>query len=232
MMFQSHLPLNLWVEAFATASYISNLLPSSALDNKSPFEMLFKEKPSYRSLRVFGSACYPCLRPLQDHKFDPKSLQCVFVGYSSLHKGYMCLYPPTGKVYITRHALFDEEIFPFKDQYKHLLPQYDTPLLNTGQQATRPEPVVREEPQITRLLSTPQAQEDQVVLENPQDNHNNDNVVIQEEEQEAVPVDPQEPVPNIHPMQTELKTVGEDEASFELGPPLLPSWAELFLHLL
>lgn len=34
MMFHSHLPLNLLVEAFAMASYISNLLPSSALENK------------------------------------------------------------------------------------------------------------------------------------------------------------------------------------------------------
>lgn len=106
--------------------------------------MMFKKKPSYRALRAFGSACYPCLRALQVHKFDPKSLQCVFVGYSSLHKGYRCLYPPTGKVYITRHAIFDEELYPFREQYKHLVPRYDTSLMKAWQLVTKPELVETE----------------------------------------------------------------------------------------
>lgn len=106
--------------------------------------MMFKKKPSYRALRAFGSACYPCLRALQVHKFDPKSLQCVFVGYSSLHKGYRCLYPPTGKVYITRHAIFYEELYPFREQYKHLVPRYDTSLMKAWQLVTKPELVETE----------------------------------------------------------------------------------------
>lgn len=40
MMFHSHLPLHLWVEAFSTAIYIINLLPSPVLGNQSPFEKL------------------------------------------------------------------------------------------------------------------------------------------------------------------------------------------------
>lgn len=40
MMFHSHLPLHLWVEAFSTANHIINLLPSVILKDKSPFEML------------------------------------------------------------------------------------------------------------------------------------------------------------------------------------------------
>lgn len=122
MMFQCHLPLQFWVEAFATASHLINLLPSVILNNKSPHELLFQTKPDYSSLRVFGSACYPCLRSIQAHKLEPKSLQCVFLGYSSQYKGYRCLYPPTNKVYISRHVIFDEECFPFKDQFKHLVP--------------------------------------------------------------------------------------------------------------
>lgn len=106
MMFQGHLPLQHWVEAFSTASHIINLLPSSVLNNKSSFEVLHKKKPDYNILRVFGSACYPCLRPVGAHKFEPKSLQCVLLGYSNQYKGYRCLYPPTGKVYISRHVVF------------------------------------------------------------------------------------------------------------------------------
>lgn len=143
MMFHSHTPLHFWVEAFFTASFLGNILPSSVLENRSPFEVLFSQKPNYSMLRVFGSACYPCLRPLTAHKFDPRSLQCVFLGYNPQYKGYRCLYPPTGRVYISRHVVFDENLFPFKHQYQTLVPRYETSLLKAWQSATS--------------LSTPQA---------------------------------------------------------------------------
>ena len=82
-MFQSSIPATLWVEAFYTAAFLSNLLPSSVNENLvSPFEILNGKAPIYTSLRVFGCVCYPYLRPYQHNKFDPKSLLCVFVGYN------------------------------------------------------------------------------------------------------------------------------------------------------
>ena len=129
MLYQAHLPYTLWVEALYTASFLSNLLPSS-VNNKlvSPFELLNGQPPVYTSLRVFGCACYPYLRPYSKHKFDPKSLLCVFVGYNEKYKGYRCYHPPTGRVYINRHVLFDEDRLPYTDSYKHLLPSPTTPL--------------------------------------------------------------------------------------------------------
>lgn len=129
MLYQAHLPYTLWVEALYTASFLSNLLPSS-VNNKlvSPFELLNGQPPVYTSLRVFGCACYPYLRPYSKHKFDPKSLLCVFVGYNEKYKGYKCYHPPTGRVYINRHVLFDEDRLPYTDSYKHLLPSPTTPL--------------------------------------------------------------------------------------------------------
>jgi hypothetical protein len=37
----------------------------------------------------------------------------VFLGYSSLHKGYECLDVPSGRVYISHDVIFDESVFPF-----------------------------------------------------------------------------------------------------------------------
>ena len=44
-------------------------------------------------------------------------------------KEYRCLHPPTERVYISRHVLFDESKFPFSDIYQLCLPQANTPLL-------------------------------------------------------------------------------------------------------
>lgn len=122
LMFQSKVPQQLWADAFLTATYLGNLLPSLALPgNISPYEALVKKPPVYTSLRVFGSSCYPFLRPYGQNKFDPKSLHCVFIGYSEKHKGYRCLHPPTARVYISRHVLFNESKFPYQTEYKSFL---------------------------------------------------------------------------------------------------------------
>ena len=70
------------------------------------------------------------LRPYAQNKLDPRSLTCVFLGYSEKHKAYRCLFPHTGRVYISRHVIFDESKFPFSDVYKHMHPQATTPLLS------------------------------------------------------------------------------------------------------
>lgn len=43
----------------------------------------------------------------------PRSIKCVFVGYSVSDKGYRCLDRATGRVYISRHVVFNEDVFPF-----------------------------------------------------------------------------------------------------------------------
>lgn len=154
MMFDIHLPLNYWFEAFFAAAYISNHLPSIHNDKKSPVEMISKKKPEYSHLRVLGFACYPYLRPVADHKMEPRSLQCVFLGYSPQHKGYRCLYPPIGKVYISRHIVFEEEVYPFKTAYKALVPRYESTMLQAWQCAD-PQPAENQPSMITRILPPP-----------------------------------------------------------------------------
>ena len=139
MMFQSKVPHFLCVEAFYTSNYLCNLLPSSVLHGqKSPYEALFGTPPVYNSLRVFGCACYPNLRPYAHNKFDPKSLLCVFTGYNEKYKGYRCYHPPTGKIFINRHVLFDETKFPFSDIYCGKLSSFDSPLLSAWQGSFQP----------------------------------------------------------------------------------------------
>jgi hypothetical protein len=105
--------LKFWDEAFIAATYLINRTPSKVIQYETPLEHLFHQKPSYTSLRVFGCACWPNLRPYNARKLQFRSKQCVFLGYSNLHKGFKCLDVAAGRVYISRDVVFDENVFPF-----------------------------------------------------------------------------------------------------------------------
>jgi histone deacetylase 1/2 len=113
LLAHSSLPIRLWDEAFLTAVYLINRMPTRTLNNASPIFRLFGEKPDYTFLRSFGSACWPDLRPYNNRKLAFRSQQCVFIGYSSMHKGYKCLDKSIGRIFISRNVVFDETVFPF-----------------------------------------------------------------------------------------------------------------------
>lgn len=56
---------------------------------------------------------WPNLQPYNTRKLQFRSKRCVFIGYSNQHKGFKCLDPSEGRVYISRDAVFDEKVFPF-----------------------------------------------------------------------------------------------------------------------
>ena len=90
------MPLKFWDEAFLTAVYLINRLPSRVISNDTPYFRLFGQHPDYTSLRTFGCAYWPHLRPYNARKLDFRSKQCVFLGYSNQHKGFKCLDPREG----------------------------------------------------------------------------------------------------------------------------------------
>jgi hypothetical protein len=111
----SSLPKKFWDEACLTSCYLINRLPTLLLKNLSPFEKLFSQVPDYKFLKVFGCACFPNLCAYNSHKFSLRSKPCVFLGYSTLHKGYKCYHIETGRIYISRDVIFHEDVFPFSN---------------------------------------------------------------------------------------------------------------------
>jgi histone deacetylase 1/2 len=96
LLAHASMPLKFWDEAFLAAVYIINRLPTKVLANDTPINRLYHHTPDYTHLRIFGCACWPNLRPYNDHKLQFRSKQCVFLGYSNLHKGFKCLDPKEG----------------------------------------------------------------------------------------------------------------------------------------
>ncbi|XP_060965620.1 uncharacterized protein LOC133034535 [Cannabis sativa] len=116
LLAQASMPLKYWTDAFHTAVHLINRLPTTVLGGKSPYEVLFSKTPDYHTLKVFGPACFPCLRSYQTHKFQYHSVKCVNLGYSQAHKGFRCV-SPHGRIYITRHIIFNENEFPCKSGF-------------------------------------------------------------------------------------------------------------------
>jgi len=111
----SSLPKKFWDEACLTSCYLINRLPTPSLKNLSPFEKCFSQVPDYKFLKVFGCVCFPNLCAYNSHKFSLRSKPCVFLGYSTLHKGYKCYHSATGRIYISRDVIFHEDVFPFSN---------------------------------------------------------------------------------------------------------------------
>lgn len=114
LLAHANMPLKFWPDAFLSATHLINRTPSRLLSYDTPLFRLFNQQPDYSSLRVFGCACWPNLRPYNTHKLQFRSKQCTFLGYSPFHKGFKCLDPDSGRVYISRDVTFDESLFPFQ----------------------------------------------------------------------------------------------------------------------
>lgn len=98
LLAQAKLLLQFWWDVFHN-------IPSTILQFSTLYETLFKYKPVYNILKYFGSSCYPYLKYYTRHKLDFHTSKCIFVGYSSSHKGYKCLHS-LGRVYIASMLFF------------------------------------------------------------------------------------------------------------------------------
>ena len=61
LLAHASMPIKFWDEAFVTAAYLINRLPTRVIDNLCPLERLLKAPPNYNMFRIFGCACWPHL---------------------------------------------------------------------------------------------------------------------------------------------------------------------------
>jgi hypothetical protein len=114
LLFHVALPPVFWVEALQTSTYLLNRKPCKPRSLSTPYSLLFHRDPDYTSLWVFGCLCYPNTKSTSPNKLSPRSVACVFIGYSQDHRGYRCYNLSTRKVITSRHVYFDETVFPFR----------------------------------------------------------------------------------------------------------------------
>ncbi|GJU43900.1 putative ribonuclease H-like domain-containing protein [Tanacetum coccineum] len=102
MLEDSKLPTTFWAKAVNTACYVQNRVLVTKPHNKTPYELFLVRKPALSFMRLFG--CLVIILNTLDHlgKFDGKSDDGFFVGYSINSKEF--------RVFSTRTRFVEENL--------------------------------------------------------------------------------------------------------------------------
>lgn len=101
LLSDSKVNLKYWPEVIKTAAYLKNRTITNTIENKTPFEILFKKKPNIKNLKLYGSKVFVRVPEIKrNSKWDRKADSGILVGYES--NGYRILVG--NKIIISRHV--------------------------------------------------------------------------------------------------------------------------------
>ena len=106
-MMEKNVALKYWREAVSTIAYTLNRVQVKKGINATPFELWYGHSPNVKHFKIFGCKCY-ILKESRNRKFDAKSEEGIFLGYSTTRKSYKCLNVNTKKVVKSTNVKFDE----------------------------------------------------------------------------------------------------------------------------
>ena len=102
-----HVPKHFWADAFSTACFLINMIPSLVLNWATPYHQLFPNNSLFPiDSKIFGCTCF--VQDVRPHvsKHDPKSLKCIFMEYSRVKKGYRCYCPTLRRYFVSTDVTF------------------------------------------------------------------------------------------------------------------------------
>ena len=113
LMFSTHVPKHFWGKAVLTTTYFINRMPSRVLKFQTPCQVLLQIFPHTKIIssldpKIFRCSVFVHIHQQYRSKLDPKSIKCIFLGYSPNQKGYKCYSPITKKVYNMMDVTFFE----------------------------------------------------------------------------------------------------------------------------
>ena len=109
LMMEKNVALNYWREVLSTTIYTLHQVQIKKGTNATPFELWYGHSPNVKHFKVFSRKCY-ILKDTRNGKFDAKSDEDIFLGYSTRSKEYKCLNTNTNKIVESTNINFDEYI--------------------------------------------------------------------------------------------------------------------------
>lgn len=109
MFSDSNLPKYFWADAVSTTCFVSNRVNIRPILKKTPYELFKGRKPNIAFFHIFGCKCF-ILNNDKDNlgKFEEKSDEGIFLGYSLTSKAYRIYNKITLNIEESMHVKFDE----------------------------------------------------------------------------------------------------------------------------
>jgi hypothetical protein len=112
-------------EALLTACHVLNRVPNKNKE-KTPYEKWVGRKPSLSYLHTWGCLAKVNIPIPKKCKIEPKTMDCIFLGYSERNIGYRFLVVKSevpdmhvDTIMKSRDAIFFENMFPMKDMHSN-----------------------------------------------------------------------------------------------------------------
>ncbi|GJV09860.1 retrovirus-related pol polyprotein from transposon TNT 1-94 [Tanacetum coccineum] len=99
-----------WCHDIDTVTYIFNRVYIRNFIDKTPYEILRNRKPSLEYFRVFGCKVFILNTKVHLTKFDPRSYEGVFLGYSQTSKAYIVLNKEIVRIEESLNVIFNESL--------------------------------------------------------------------------------------------------------------------------
>ncbi|XP_019260502.1 PREDICTED: uncharacterized protein LOC109238487 [Nicotiana attenuata] len=119
LKFQGSIPTRYWGMCVKIAVYLINMLPSSVLGGKTPYELLYHKNANIAHLRTIGCLCY-ATNLVKTDKFAERAKAAILMGYSETQKGYILLDLDTKQFFTSRDVIFKESEFPFSKKDENI----------------------------------------------------------------------------------------------------------------
>ncbi|XP_072094203.1 uncharacterized protein [Arachis hypogaea] len=108
MLCEYEIPKFLWAEAINTGCYVLNRTLIRKFLKKTPYELWKGHPPNLSYFHVFGCKCFILNIKENLGKFDPKTHEGIFLGYSTNSKAYRVYNKNSKTVEETMHVTFCE----------------------------------------------------------------------------------------------------------------------------
>ena len=106
-MIEKNVASKYWKEAINTTIHTLNQVQLKKDSNQTPYKLWYGYKPNVYYFNIFGRKIY-ILKETRKGKFDAKSDEGIFLGYSNKIKAYKCLNIAAYKVIKNIHVKIDE----------------------------------------------------------------------------------------------------------------------------
>ena len=110
MLYNKDMARNLWGEAVNTVCHTVNKVYFRPGAKKTPYELWKGRKPNVKYFRIFGSTCFILKDRENVEKFDSRSDEGIFLGYSFTSKAYRVYNKRTMKVMETVNVVINESL--------------------------------------------------------------------------------------------------------------------------